>query len=291
MRILTEPKVYLIARPQVVEEGLEAFLSDQGLGWPTPREGVSPAAGLVETAGRCCYMTFGKKAGTKTNREYINNILGREIDGSFRKRPAHGSVLEHPTWTFLVVGGGRGFSHEQVRHRAGWAYSQLSTRYCDFERASEEGTWEPGFCIPPLAQLSQESQSKMEILLAQSQVAYTDLLDSIMEDLKQHPAFTETLSKYSPREARRVLRRAARGAARDILPIGTEAIMVMTANARAIWNCIYLRASVDAEAVIRNIYVQLARIMEMEFPELFYGLEFIECWDGTEAVILPREKL
>ena len=54
----------------------------------------------------------------------------------------------------------------------------------------------------------------------------------------------------------------ARGAARDILPIATEAIMVMSANARAIWNCIVLRGNEHAEAVIRDIYVQVAKIKE-----------------------------
>ena len=154
MRIKYRPKVYLICKPQIHEEGLTAFLEENDLRWPTPTEGVSPAARLVESAGRDCYMSYGNKAGSKTNQRYLDNLLGRNPDGSFRPGPAHGSVVEHPHWTFKVVGAGRGFSHELVRHRVGVAYSQLSTRYCDFEREDEEGTWDPGFCVPPLAQLS-----------------------------------------------------------------------------------------------------------------------------------------
>ncbi len=291
MRILTRPRVYLICRPAIVEEGIEAFLREQDLRWPTPTEGVSGAARLIEIAGRMCYMSFGDKAGTKTNAAYIDNLIGRTGECSFRSGPAHGSVCEHPVWSFLVVGAGRGFSHEQVRHRAGWAYSQLSTRYCDFEREEAEGTWDPGFTIPPMAQLSDGTKSKMENLLHQSQQAYVTLLESIMEDLRNHEEFMDTLKDYPPREAARMLRKAARGAARDILPIATEAIMVMSANARAIWNCIALRGTEHAEAVIRDIYVQIAHIMEEELPELFYGLKYEKCWDGTEQVILPREKL
>jgi len=122
MRILTKPKVYLIARPQIVESGIEAFLKDQKLDWPTPTEGVKDAERLVEICGRNCYMSYGNKAGSKTNKRYIQNLLGRNDDGTFKPGPAHGSVCEHPNWTFLVVGAGRGFSHEQVRHRSGWAY-------------------------------------------------------------------------------------------------------------------------------------------------------------------------
>lgn len=291
MRILKEPKVYLIARPAIVESGLQQFLSDNDLAWPTPTEGVQDCERLVEVAGRCCYMSFGAKAGSKTNRRYIHNILGRTKDGGFREGPAHGSVVEHPCWTFIVTGAGRGFSHEQVRHRVGWAYSQLSTRYCDFEREDEEGTWDPGFCIPPLAQLSEDAERSMTLALEQSRESYKELLDMIMHDLEHDEGFMARLKDYEPREQERMLRKAARGAAREVLPIATEAIMTMSANARAIWNCIYLRANEHAEAVIRSIYVQISRIMEEEMPALFYGLKYKKLWDGSEAVELPREKL
>jgi thymidylate synthase (FAD) len=291
MRVLKNPKVYLVARPQIATEGVQAFLRDQGLDWPTPTDNVADSEQLVELAGRCCYMSFGKKAGSKTNRKYIQNLLGREDDGSFKPGPAHGSVVEHPCWSFVVVGAGRGFSHEQCRHRSGWSYSQLSTRYCDFEREEDEGTWDPGFVIPPMAQLSEDTTNAFTDLLEKSREEYKYILHMIEGDLRNDAAFMESLSGYSDREALRMLRKAARGAARDILPIATEAIMVMSANARAIWNCIVLRANEHAEAVIRSIYVQIARMMEKEMPALFNNLKYVTCWDGTEAVIMPREKL
>jgi flavin-dependent thymidylate synthase len=217
--------------------------------------------------------------------------MGVNDDGSFKPGPAHGSVVEHPCWSFLVVGAGRGFSHEQVRHRTGWAYSQISTRYCDFEREEEEGTWEPGFCVPPMAQLSDQSHQAFADKLRQSQQAYCQILESIMNDLQNNEAFMRTLSSYDEREKSRMLRKAARGAARDILPIATEAIMVMSANARAIWNCIVLRGNEHAEAAIREIYVQISRIMEGEMPSLFRNIRYESCWDGTDVVIMPRDKL
>ncbi len=291
MRILTAPKVYLICRPQIVEEGLAEFLKDQKLRWPTPIEGVKDAERLTEVAGRSCYMSFGNKAGSKTNRRYIQNLLGRNDDGSFKPGPAHGSVCEHACWSFLVVGAGRGMSHEQVRHRTGWAYSQLSTRYCDFEREEEEGTWDPGFCIPPMALLSEDTKAAFEEELHASKRAYVRLLKLIECDLRADKGFLDTLQKYDEKERSKILRKAARGAARDILPIGTEAIMVMSANARAIWNCIVLRANEHAESVIRLMYVQIAKIMEVEMPALFNGMVYRKCWDGTDEVIMPRDKL
>ncbi len=291
MRILEEPKVYLLLRPQLVHEGLRDFLTDNDLRWPTPMEGTDAATG-IECAGRGCYMSFGEKAGSKSNQEYINNLLGRDASGAFvSEGPAHGSVVEHPTWTFIVTGAGRGFSHEQVRHRVGWAYSQLSTRYCDFEREDSEGTWDPGFVIPPLAQLSETTRNQFEYGLREAQRQYTSVLHKIEVDLQSNKKFMKGLSKYPEKDRARMLRKAARGAARDILPIATEAIMTMSAHARAIWNCIYLRGSEHAEAPIRSVYVQLARIMERELPEVFYGIEYKTLWDGSTAVVLPRDKL
>lgn len=246
--------------------------------------------GLSHFSGNC-YMSFGDKAGSKTNFRYIQNLLGVNEDGSFKSGPAHGSVVEHPCWSFLVVGAGRGFSHEQVRHRTGWAYSQISTRYCDFEREESEGTWDPGFCVPPMAQLTKNTAMAFEHRLKQSQQAYCDLLKKIEDDLRENEAFMRTLDAYDEREKSRMLRKAARGAARDILPIATEAIMVMSANARAIWNCIVLRGNEHAEAAIREIYVQIARIMEVEMPSLFRNIRYERCWDGTDVVVMPREKL
>lgn len=200
-----------------------------------------------------------------------------------------------PNGTLHVRRNGRpvwsGNSHEQVRHRAGWAYSQLSTRYCDFEREEMEGTWDPGFCIPPLAQLSERAALSVEEGVLTSVSEYSFLLAQIEEDLQKNPAFIAKLNALPENQRKRMLRKAARGAARDVLPIATEAIMTMTGNARAIWNTIYLRASEHAEGVIRDVYVQIARIMKDEFPEVFGGLEFVEVWDGSTAVRLPRDKL
>ncbi len=294
MRIEYKPRVYLVGRTVAVESGIDEFLSDMKLKWPTPTGGVRDADRLIELAGRCCYMSFGSKAGSKTNHRYLQNLLGRNEDGSFKPGPAHGAVCEHPTFSFLVVGAGRGWSHEQVRQRAGWGYSQLSTRYCDFESEDddrEDGDWEPGFCVPPMAQLSPDTEFDFKLGLEQSRNTYVKLLHLIMRDLRANHAFMSTLSKYDQRTKDRMIRKAARGAARDQLVIGTEAIMFMTANARALWNTIVLRASEHAEAVIRDVYVQIARIMEQEMPNLFYGLKYETTWDGTEQVIMPREHI
>ena len=72
---------------------------------------------LSEFAGRLCYMSQRNPAGRSTH-EYIENI----------KKQGHGSVLEHANYSLLLEGVSRSLTHELVRHRAGFAYSQLSQR-------------------------------------------------------------------------------------------------------------------------------------------------------------------
>ena len=75
---------------------------------------------LAEFAGRLCYMSQHNPA-KRATREYLENI----------KKQGHGSVLEHANYSILLEGVSRSLTHELVRHRAGFAYSQLSQRYVD----------------------------------------------------------------------------------------------------------------------------------------------------------------
>ena len=85
---------------------------------------------LAEFAGRLCYMSQRNPA-SRTTRDYLENI----------KKQGHGSVLEHANYSLLLEGVSRSLTHELVRHRAGFAYSQLSQRYVDESEAS--------FVMPP----------------------------------------------------------------------------------------------------------------------------------------------
>ena len=283
MRILYEPKVYLVGKTRIDDEGFDAFLKDNDLAWPTELDSPEGQR-LIELFGRNCYMSYGQKAGSPTNEKYLDNLLGFNRPGI-----AHGSVTEHITYNFMVTGAGRGFSHEQVRHRAGWAYSQLSTRYCDFEREKEDGTWDPGFAMPPLAQLTEETKAHFEESYRDSVLRYAQAVQLLIRDIETK--FAAELEKVSERERRTFVRKAARGAARDLLPNGVEAILGMSGNARTIWNTIALRGGPEAEPQIREVYVQVARIMEKELPGIFKGVKYETAWDGTTCVVLPRDKV
>ena len=121
MELFYEPRLSLLSRPEFsAPEHLPVAWLGDGTGGEQ----------LAEFAGRLCYMSQHNPAKRET-REYLENI----------KKQGHGSVLEHANYSILLEGVSRSLTHELVRHRAGFAYSQLSQRYVDESEAS--------FVVPP----------------------------------------------------------------------------------------------------------------------------------------------
>ncbi len=90
---------------------------------------------LIELAGRTCYKS--EKEGDKHETEnFVNMIIKR----------GHESVIEHSAMTVKFICD-RGVSHEKVRHRL-CAFSQESTRYCDYAKPGEIEVIEPFFFDP-----------------------------------------------------------------------------------------------------------------------------------------------
>jgi thymidylate synthase (FAD) len=67
-----------------------------------------------------CYSETLKR---EVSKEYMEKILRRlYISG-------HSSVFEHASFTFAIEGVSRALTHQLVRHRIGFSYSQQSQRY------------------------------------------------------------------------------------------------------------------------------------------------------------------
>jgi thymidylate synthase (FAD) len=257
IRILREPAVYLLGRQTVDDAELDRFLADHGVSWQTDTEVA--AEYLAETAGRVCYMSFAKPR-PGGNRMYLGHIL--EV--------GHGSVLEHGVWNLLFTGVSRSLTHELIRHRAGWGYSQLSQRYVD-ESVAEYV--EPD-CIandPKLHRLWLDA-------IAHSHQAYMKLVEGLQERFKE--------------ESDKTLRRKlARQAARSVLPNATETKIFVTANARALRHFIELRGSRHAETEIRKLAIAVLKIMQTEAPNLFGDYQLVPLPDGTFEAITEHRKV
>jgi thymidylate synthase (FAD) len=244
------PHVTVLARPAFAEP---PHLPVQWIGPSTDGER------LAEFAGRLCYMSQANPANRST-RDYLENI----------KRQRHGSVLEHATYTLLLEGVSRSLTHELVRHRAGFAYSQLSQRYVDESDAA--------FVVPPAilddAALTQEWQAEIDRALA----AYVRLVGELMEQYA-----------WIPDRVHR--RKMAREAARSVLPNATETKIVVTANARAWRTMLELRAGEGADLEIRRLAVAVLRILMQEAPGFFSDFEIYEAEDRRDAARVGYHKV
>jgi thymidylate synthase (FAD) len=256
MHIVHEPQVVLLARQTFRPEVQDEFIAAEGMTWET--DAPSPAEQVVEFGGRVCYMSFGK--GRKTNREYIGNILDAK----------HGSVIEHAVWTFLISGVSRSLTHELIRHRAGFSYSQLSQRYVDETTAD--------FVEPDAIAQNPDAHALFERTMAETQAAYVKLVELLDAQFADVPNKTHR-------------RKMARQAARAVLPNATETKIVVTANARAWRHFIEMRASEYAEPEIRKLAITILRILQQEAPNLFGDYEILPAEGGTEIAVTPHEKV
>ncbi len=256
---VTKAKVYLVGRQTLDREALDRFLADEGAQFSTD----TPVAAevLAETAGRVCYMSFGK--GRKSNREYVENIL----------QSKHGSVLEHAVWCFLIAGVSRSLTHELVRHRAGFGFSQLSQRYVD------EG--EAQYVVPPLYQENEKLRAQWQQAIDAARKAYRELAE----------ATAAYVQEKHPEMASRDRRKWARQAARSILPNACETKIFVTANSRAWRHFLELRGSPHAETEIRLLAVEIGRVLRNESPSIFQDIEIYDESDGLPAVRVSHSKV
>ncbi len=256
---VTKCRVYVVGRQSVVSEEVHRFLTDEGVLFTTDSEAASEI--LAEIAGRTCYMSFGK--GRKSNQEYLANILESK----------HGSVLEHAVWCLLITGVSRALTHELVRHRAGFGYSQLSQRYVDETDAR--------YVVPPLFQEDAELRAKWEQTIECLRKAYVELADAAAQYVQQ---------KYPDLEPRD-RRKWARQAARSILPNACETKIFVTGNSRSWRHFLELRGSPHADTEIRLLAVEVFRALKRESPNIFQDIELVDEPDGMPSIRVVHSKV
>lgn len=268
MTILRSPQVYLIGRQTMNDCELDRFLSDHGVAWETDSEVAAEA--IAETAGRVCYMSFAKPR-PGGNAAYLGHI----------KEVGHGSVFEHAVWSFVITGVSRSLTHELVRHRAGWAYSQLSQRYVD-ESVAE-------YVEPDIIAQDAELHAIWLDAVRHAHACYVKLAEALNAKLADPAAATAALL---PPDADRTLRRkTARQAARSVLPNATETKITVTANARALRHFLEQRGSVHAEPEIRKLANAMLDILAKDAPNLFGDYVKQPLPDGTFDLKTPFPKV
>ena len=315
MKIIDTPTVYLVGRQQLDRPELARFLADHGVAWSSDSD--RPAEGLTETAGRLCYMSFAAPR-PGGNAAYLANIL----------KSGHGSVFEHAVWNFVVTGVSRSLTHELVRHRHA-SYSQLSQRYVDegvaeyvcpplvqscrraYEVASGldfahkianglegdlDAVWESVDRREAAAAAEfgglPECRSQARIYkvwldaVEHAHLGYVQLAGLLADKLARAGG-----GDPHTQAGRTELRKAARSAARSVLPNATETKVFVTLNARAARNAIELRCSRFADAEIRTLFGKLWEALAADSPALFSDYVKVPLADGTFELTTPYPKV
>ena len=258
LTIHRDPQVYLVGRQSIDDQGLASFLSDHGVDrWSTDTDVAGEK--LVEIAGRVCYMSFSRPR-PGGNRDYLGHIL--EV--------GHGSVLEHAVFNLIITGVSRSFTHELIRHRAGFGYSQLSQRFVD------EG--ECAFVEPDAIAGDPESHRVWLDSVQSCQSAYRTLADGLA-------------AKFSGIGDKTLRRKKAREAARSVLPNATETKIFVTANARALRHFIEMRGDSAADVEIRKVAIAVLKVLQEDSPNIFGDYIVIDLPTGGEMASTPHRKV
>jgi thymidylate synthase (FAD) len=201
---------------------------------------------LVEFAGRICYLSLGDKQSEKTNKEYIANLIAQ----------GHESVLEHASFTVLADGISRALSHQLVRHRVGFSYSQLSQQYHDELNAN--------FVLPAEIDINSAAAKTISRAVEMARSAYATITQEMAES---------EFGRFLPQKERN---RAIRSIARSVLPNATVTTLVVTGNARAWRHMLALRGAIAGDLEMRAYCVECLRLFESEAPALFADFELAE---------------
>src|SRR6266705_3120247 len=259
---LVSPGVVVLARPEIRLAGLAGFLDgfDASLRFPEYLDdptSLPDGAQLCKVAGQVCYMSFGRKRTFNEHAErYFNNL----------KSSGHGSVFEHATFSLLLYGISRSVTHEMVRHRAGFGFSQLSQRYVSGRMLR--------FVERPEYQDDEDLRSQFLQRIERAANEYASLTNRLLE---MQQAGVSILSA----EARTDLRKKVQQTARSVLPNETEAPIVVTGNARAWRHVIEMRASPHAETEIRELALRVFLCLRLTDPVLFGDYTIEQLADGT----------
>ncbi len=201
-----------------------------------------------------------KNPASRATRDYLENI----------KKQGHGSVLEHANYSLLLEGVSRSLTHELVRHRAGFGFSQLSQRYVDESEAN--------FVMPPAIIGDEALSAAWQAQVESAQKSYVALVEQLMQ-------------RYAWVGDKIHRRKMAREAARGVLPNSTETKIVVTANARAWRTMLELRSSEGAEFEIRRCAIAMLRLLQEEAPGFFSDFEVYQAADRAEAARITYHKV
>lgn len=168
----------------------------------------------------------------------------------------HESPIEHASFTFGIEGVSRSLLAQITRHRIA-SYSVKSQRYVS------EGNFE--YITPPEIAAIPEAKKIYEETMRADQEAY----DKLAELLAARHTAAFIAEGKDDKTAARLAQKKANEDARFVLPNACETKMVVTMNARSLFNFFRHRCCARAQWEIRDVADQMLRLVCEVAPSLF----------------------
>ncbi|MDD5953292.1 MAG: FAD-dependent thymidylate synthase [Oscillospiraceae bacterium] len=206
---------------------------------------------IVASAAKLCY--------SPSDIDHIMDGLTEEKTASFVEMLAeigHESPIEHASFTFGIEGVSRALLAQITRHRMA-SFSVQSQRYVSEVQFS--------YVIPPHIEAIPEAKAEFLAAMEEDQRHY-DRLTALLKE--KHKA---TLLQEGKDEATadRMAQKMAIEDARFVLPNACDTKMILTMNARSLYNFFAHRCCNRAQWEIRDVAIQMLRLVKQVAPHLF----------------------
>jgi len=212
---------------------------------PNPEE-------VIATAAKLCYSptdinTLREGLTPEKSAEFVEKLMNM----------GHESPIEHVSFTFAIEGISRACSHQLVRHRIA-SYSQQSQRYVNMNNFD--------YITPPAILSDEKANNIYQELIKQISNGYNELADRLTTI---HAA---NLMEHEGLDCEKAIGKAKKLAnedARYILPNACETKIIVTMNARSLYNFFAHRCCNRAQWEIQEVAEQMYRIVYKIAPTLF----------------------
>lgn len=232
----------------------------------------------IAMAAKICYSPVGTdEIEKKLTEEGIKKFIKMITD------IGHGSVLEHVNFTFAIEGISRACSHQLVRHRIA-SYSQQSQRYVQLKDTFK-------FINPPAIAEDESIQDFYNKAMSDVFESYIKITKRLLEGKIKKFLKSRQISLTSDRtEWEKIMLRdykkeykefekEAIEDARYVLPNACETKIVVTMNARSLFNFFQHRCCERAQWEIRDLATEMLREVKKVAPILF-GKAGASCVNG-----------
>lgn len=211
---------------------------------PNPQKTIAAAAKLCYSASEI--ETLYENLDDEKADSFVNML----------SQMGHESPFEHISFTFGIEGVSRPFMAQITRHRIA-SYSVQSQRYVNKSQFE--------FVIPPEIDGIEEAKDEFIKSMEEAQIRYNRLTDILKE--KHLKGFLE--EGFDQKTAENMALKQANEDARFVLPNACDTRMIVTMNARSLFNFFEHRLCNRAQWEIREVALLMYKLVLEAAPSIF----------------------